>query len=234
MLKILKEDSDIGIYAVAFKFISAGILLPATFVDALFPALNKIHDPHYFRYVINKAFKYLSIIAIPIGLGTLVLAEPLIHFFYNEQYNQSILCLQILSWAMVLMFGNWITGYALISLRKDKIMIMIVSLTAVVNIIANYILIPRWSYIGASVATIISEIIIMTLELIFLFKYVQYKTELIPIIKIFLCAAIMALVLLLLRQNVFFVINALIGIGVFVFLLFITKTISLKELQINK
>jgi len=234
MLKLMKGNYDVGIYAVAFKLISAIIIIPAAFVNALFPSLSKIKEMNQFKRVIDKAFKYLLLFAIPFGCGTFMLADEIIGFFYNEEFARSAVCLKILVWALVLMFGNWITGHALFCLRKDVTMIGIVSITVILNILANSILIPRWSYVGASLGTVLSEIVIMVLELAFLFKYIGYRPHIFPIIKVIMCSLIMTGVIGILQTHVHFIFNALIGGVVFCVLALVARIVTMDELKLMK
>jgi O-antigen/teichoic acid export membrane protein len=231
LLKFMKGDHAVGIYTPASRVITMGILMPAALVNAVFPALNKIQDMELFKKLINMSCKYLFLVAIPLGVGLAILAKQFILFFYKAEYALSASCLQILVWALVLMFGNWVIGHALYALKKDKVMMGVVGITVAVNVLANLLLIPRWSFFGASIAAVLSEIVIITLELYFLFKFIRFKIELRPILKIMGCAMVMGAVIYGLHDHLYLWTTAAVGLAVFMALITLTRTVTIDEFK---
>jgi len=130
-------------------------------------------------------------LALPIAVGTTILADRIILLLYGAQYGNSIIALQILVWAIVFSFTGYVLEYVLISINRQDIDGMISGASAVINVILNLFLIPSFSYIGAATATIISSAIYFILYLYFIYKY-GYK---IPVHKIAIKPLIASLVM---------------------------------------
>jgi O-antigen/teichoic acid export membrane protein len=98
----------------------------------------------------------MVILIIPIAVGTTLLAEPIISFFYKDQFLPSISALQILVWSEVFVFIGVVNNHILIASNKQKIDFIFTSNSAVINVLLNLLLIPKYSFVGAAVATVIS------------------------------------------------------------------------------
>jgi O-antigen/teichoic acid export membrane protein len=191
LMRFLTTGKEVGIYALAARFVTMGVLVPAAVTSAIFPALNRIKDQELFGKVAGSAFKYLMVVAMPLAVGTTLVAREFILFFFDQAYAPSAGCLQIQIWALALMFGNWVTGYALYALSKNKIMTGVVAVAVVVKVGTVLLLVPVFSALGASVAMVLTEAVIMALELYLLRRYVRFRVSGLPLLKIALCAASM-------------------------------------------
>lgn len=162
MLSVMSGDAAVGWYAASYRLIDALILLPSVFMSIMFPVFSKFHvsSRDFLEFAFKKSFKLLTIIAIPIGIGTTILAEKIIVLIYGEQYISSVIALQILIWAGVLSFINYTPATYLSSINKQRTLMIFTCLGAILNIIFNFILIPLFSYNGAAIATVSSELFV--------------------------------------------------------------------------
>ncbi|KKG27046.1 hypothetical protein DU52_04910 [Methanosarcina mazei] len=160
MLSMLKGDADVGIYSAAYRLTDAFTFIPATFMVSLFPLMSKYHneskDKLIFSYL--KSFKFLFIIALPLAVGITLISDKIVILIYGNQFENSVQLLQILIWSTAIVFINYPLTQLLISTNKQKIFATSTAICAVLNIILNLILIPGYSYTGASVATVITQI----------------------------------------------------------------------------
>jgi O-antigen/teichoic acid export membrane protein len=69
------------------------------------------------------------------------------------------LALSILIWSAVFLFMNILFANLVISVGKEWVTVRISLIMALVNIVLNYLLIPNYSFVGASIATVITEIL---------------------------------------------------------------------------
>lgn len=161
MLSKMKGEAVVGWYGVAHKIIEAFMIIPGSFVVALFPLMSRYYkiaqESLIFAY--EKSFKYLFILGLPIAVSSTILANRIIHLFFGEVFNHSIIILQILIWAIPLIFITTLLGYILFSLGEQRKLIPFSISVTLLNVALNFLLIPKYSYIGASTATVISEIV---------------------------------------------------------------------------
>ena len=113
----------------------------------------------------NKSVKYLSLVTIPLSIATVYYASDIINIVYGNQYAQADTVLQILIWTVIFLFVNGACSLVLNASHKEVSVTKIYSIAALFNVILNLILIPNYNVFGASVATVLSEILILVLEL---------------------------------------------------------------------
>lgn len=161
MLSIMSGDAAVGLYSASYRLIDALGFIPIVLMSTMYPIFSKfyISSRDSLEFAFKKSFKLLTIIAIPIGIGTTILAERIILFIYRDvQYAPSAAALQILIWASVLSFINYTPSTYFSSTNRQRALMIFTCIGAVLNIFLNFMLIPRFSYDGAAIATVCSEL----------------------------------------------------------------------------
>lgn len=172
MLSKMSGDTAVGWYAASYRFIDALILIPSVFMSVMYPVFSKfyVNSKDFLEFTFKKSFKFLTIIAIPIGIGTTILAEKIILFIYDDRYIPSVITLQILIWASVLSFINYTPATYLSTTDKQRSLMIFTCLGAILNIILNFSLIPLFSYNGAAIATVFTELFVCILMVYYICK----------------------------------------------------------------
>lgn len=199
MLSLMKGDSVVGWYAASYRLIDALALLPAVLMSTMYPVFSKFYvsSRDSLEFAFKKSLKLLTIVSIPIGIGTTILAERIIILIYGVEYSHSVIALQILIWASVLSFINYTPATYFSSVNRQKTLMMFTFLGAILNIILNVILISRFSYSGAAVATVSTELVVGLLMVSNIHKIEKLSSLLTDVIfKSLVAGAIMAVFLL--------------------------------------
>jgi len=159
MLSLMKGDAAVGIYGVSYRLSEAITMIPSMLLYALFPVASRYHEESKPRFenLYSTALQFLLILAFPIGLSITLLARQLITALFSNEYSESAACLQVLIWAAAVMFMTMVLGNALVAANKQRFTMYFAMISAVLNIGLNALLIPRYSYIGASIATLVTE-----------------------------------------------------------------------------
>jgi len=175
MLSVMKGDEVVGWYNAAYRIVLVFMLIPAAVVNALFPVISR-----YFKTssedliaMYEKAFKYLVMTGLPIGVGVSFFAPGIILVVFGPSYNPAVPALQVLIWAGVLVFPTTLFGTVLASIDRQSLGMYSVGLCALMNILLNMIFIPRFSYLGASYATLITEGLGFMVQYWFLSKHLH-------------------------------------------------------------
>jgi len=162
MLSIMKGDVAVGWYNAAQRLPLMLLIFPTILNGVVFPKMSYFYkfSKIQLRDICLKYFKYMSITGIFVGLVTLFFAGKIINFVFGSEYLQSALALQIIIWSSVLILINSAFFRLLEASDKQITVTKITGCGGVLNIILNYLLIPKYSYIGASIATVASELLI--------------------------------------------------------------------------
>jgi len=173
MLSVMKGDAVVGWYAAAYNLVLGLKPIPLIFMGALLPLMSYYYasSKQSLKIAYEKAFKYLLILGLPLTVGTILNADKIILFLYGQEFSSSIIALQILAGDILLIFLYGSLGCLLISIDRQNLMATIAAFTAFVNVILNLILIPPLSYVGAAIATIVTETVLFVLYAYFISKH---------------------------------------------------------------
>ncbi|KKG56894.1 flippase [Methanosarcina mazei] len=160
MLSFLQNDEAVGLYNVPYRLIKVLLIIPAVSNIILFPLMSQYYvtSKEYLNQIVQKYFRFMGAIGIPIGVGTTLLADKIILTIFGNQYIDSIISLKILVWSSVFIFLSDPLARLLESSNKQSIVARITFICMVENIILNLIAIPKYSYVGASATTLITEL----------------------------------------------------------------------------
>lgn len=162
-----------------------------TIPTGLITALGTVMLPRMSNLFANKnkdiAMQYLSIsmqfscfFAIPFMFGILAIAPLFVPIYFGQGYDPCINMMELFS--VTILFISWanvIRTQFLIPSEKDKIYLGSVIVGAIVNVIANIILIPIYNATGAIIGTICAEFSVALLQTV----CVRYSLPVIKYIK---------------------------------------------------
>lgn len=97
VLGVVVTSTVVAYYVAADRIFWAIYLLYGTFINALFPYMSKNKDMQFFK----KISKYIVSISITISIFLCLTSKYLIYIFFSPKYHESILVLQILSFAFI-------------------------------------------------------------------------------------------------------------------------------------
>jgi O-antigen/teichoic acid export membrane protein len=159
ILALLRGHTEAGLYTAAYKPFEALLFLPVSMLNVVFPILatsRRGSDGHLVTAV-NRFYKGLFALGCPIGVGTFMLAGPLL-LLYSSAYAQSADALRILALGIPFMFIPSAFIGALNAIDRQLTFTWAALVSMVVNIGLNLALIPPFGYLGASWATILTEV----------------------------------------------------------------------------
>ena len=162
MLSLMKPAADVGIYRLPAKLLETLVFFPALLVELAMPSFSylafRAKDQFYAAYW--KIFNFLLAIAVPVVALLYFFAEEVVVILGGSEFAASAGPLRILSLVIGLVFLNNLNGKVLITLDLQKKGVIVYLSGAVLNIVLNFIFITKYSYIGASLTTLVTEVIV--------------------------------------------------------------------------
>jgi O-antigen/teichoic acid export membrane protein len=163
-------DQAAGLYRAAYNLIIPLTMVTATLCSAVFPYIsmnyNKRKDS--VQKIITESMTYLLMISLPIAVMFSFLSKDIILFLFKPEYEASKTILIIVGWFLPIAYVTNLYGHILGATNQQSFVLKITIVNALFNVIANLILIPKYSYIGASVVTVLTELlgfILLTIKL---------------------------------------------------------------------
>lgn len=223
MLSVMKGDSAVGLYSAAYNLVLAFEPIVFAFMSSVFPVMSRmfISSEDSLKVVYEKSCKYLLIIGLPICMGGMILSNRIILFLFGENFVGSIIALQILIWNCLLLCLYKPMLYLLCSINKQNQMALIGGMGALINIGLNLILIPRFSYVGAGITTIITEFLITAASWYAISKYLYRLSIHKIIIKPLIASITMSVIVYWLSQNILTNLPLLIISGAILYIFFL-------------
>ncbi len=238
MLSIMQGNEVVGWYSAAYRLMLITLFIPNAINTAVFPVMSRFYNSSRdsLTLIYERYFKYMLIIGIPMGFGTTLLSDKIILLIFGQGYTQSIPALQILIWTMVFTFIGAAFVQLLQSINKQLIITKISMLCVVINIILNLILIPKFSFIGASFATLITEIVLVGYVLLISYKLgygISHETVLKNLSKVLVATAVMSISIWYFRSLSLFPL-LFIGILIYFISLYLVKGVDEEDIFLIK
>ncbi|MDD3774138.1 MAG: flippase, partial [Patescibacteria group bacterium] len=176
ILSVIKPAYDVGIYGAAYNVFTNIIVVPGIFMNTIFPRYAELaHNRKSWIKFFDFSLFLLWLLALPIALFIFMFAPYIIKIVGGGQFVNSVLPLQILSFALIGAFAFTPFVYMAIALRRQKQIIFVAAIAVIVNVALNLILIPRYTYVGAATATLVSETLSFLVFAFVFFKYLKFK-----------------------------------------------------------
>jgi O-antigen/teichoic acid export membrane protein len=195
MLYPMQGEAAVGWYNTAYRLFMYVLFIPQILSTTLFPVMARLSasSKSSVKLAYEKFFKYMAMLGIPLGVGTTILAEKIIYVLFGSGYNNSVIALQILIWSAVFIFFSIPFGCLFNSLSMQRIGMKIAFVCSIFNVVSNLIMIPSFSYIGASITTVLTELLSFLLYF-YAGSHTEYglsRRMAIDIIKIMISSSIM-------------------------------------------
>ena len=194
-----------GIYNATYKLISVLTLFYSVYTAVIFPVMSKFfkNDKKLLITSYEKSIKYLMLCIIPIAVGTMFYSLDIIRLIYGPQYDNSAPVLSILIWTVCLLFISGASNTLLNASHKETTVTKIYAIAAVFNIVLNFFMIPYFSYNGAAITTVLSDVLIVILQFYVIYRigHKINKKLYSDLIKIAIGSGVLGIALYFLKLN---------------------------------
>lgn len=199
MLGFISGDEQVGFFTAGTKISHIGLMILTSSSTVLLPRCTNLlakGDDCGFTEVIRKSLNLTMGLALPLAMGLVMLASPITIIFCGEEYYSSIPIL-ILNAPVIIFLGLTNLMGIQILYPKDKINIVLwsVSIGALVNVVLNLVLIPKYNAFGAAIATFFAELAVLFVQIFMGKRFFPFTIKDIFNLKYIFATAIMAVTL---------------------------------------
>lgn len=179
MLGFMVDTTAVGLFTAASRLSHMTLGIVGALGTAMLPRLSNLiatGQKEKFDQLAQKAMQFVIVITLPMTIGLILTAPYLIRLFCGDTYTPAIITLQIIS-PIILAIGisNILGIQILYPQGQENKVIGSTALGAITNFILNIWLIPTYAQDGASIATVIAEIVV-TISMIFIGrKYIPIR-----------------------------------------------------------
>ncbi len=233
LLSIFRTQAEVGIYGAAYRVIDILSQTAMMIMGVMLPllAFNWSRNlKNEFKKYFQMSFDTMMLLAVPMMVGTIVLANKIVLFIFEKEFIASVLPLQILSLAVFGLYLGAVFGHTAVAINKQKQTMWIYISDAIITLVGYLIFIPMYGMYGAAGMTVFSELYAGIL-LFFTVRYytgetLQFKT----LGKIIFASLVMGATLWFLPQlNI--ILLVLLGILVYGTIIILIKVVSKETLK---
>ncbi|MFN3301473.1 MAG: flippase [Patescibacteria group bacterium] len=236
LVSYFSSDLAAGLFSAAFRIPSAILFLPAAFGASIFPvfsSLVKEGNKERLSSIFKKVFFYLTLIAIPITFGGIILGREIIHFIYGHDFIMAVTSFRILIAIILFTFLDFLFSSLLTAFDKQTQNTIARGVGLIVNIFLSFLLIPRLAHLGGAIALaigfttffIIQTILVLRIISINFFRLIK------KISPIIFSSLIMCLLVYLIKERVHLIFSIFFGLIFYFLTLYLSGGIKKEDLK---
>ena len=237
---IISNKSEVGFYEQAQKIINLCITIVTSLGIVMVPRMANTYingDKKQIETYVKNSLKFVYFLALPILVGINLVSAQFVPIFFGEGYERVIPLINVISPIILLIGISNVTGTQyLLPTKKQKKFTISVVLGAIFNFIFNIILINKYGAIGASIGTVIAELVVTVVQ-IYQIKEDFNIIEFIKPAKNNLIASIIMIIPILIIRNIIennvvsLILQISVGAIIYILVLIILKDDFIKNAQ---
>ena len=180
MLGLMKGDYEVGLYSIAVKITNLVCQLVNSILWVVLPQLTKLFIDEDFERIngmLRKIFQGFISLGFPCAVGSICLANEIVVVVGGQEYKNAATSLIILMVGFVfnLLGGSFLGNMILLPSNREAVFMNICTIATLINVILNFILIPKLGAVAASITTTFSYLVMLILCIITVDKRIQLK-----------------------------------------------------------
>jgi O-antigen/teichoic acid export membrane protein len=231
ILSKLQPEHVVGWYNVAYGLSRSLTYALAGFSVAMVPSLSRtfIHDAARVEIWYSRSIKFIALMALPIAVGGMLVAEPLVRALYTDEFLPAARALRIIIWDVPLLLFASFCGNMTTIVGEERSAARIYGASAAANILLNLLFIPRFGYLGASAVTVVTDLVAVVPFYVLLSRKLRLPKMYGALVRILLACLLMGLAVNgLARLNLWLAILG--GAGVYAGLVLVFRILDREEI----
>ncbi len=192
---LVENKAETGYYEQGQKVIRLLLTVVTSLGVVMVPRMASTYasgDNEKIKNYMKMSFKFVFFLAFPIMFGIMSISKAFVPVFFGPGYDKVVILINVISPILILMgMGNVLGTQYLLPTKKQKEYTISVAIGLGVNFILNYFLIKQYASIGASIATVLSELVIVIIQFQYIKKDISFKNLLEMAWKYFLSGLVM-------------------------------------------
>lgn len=167
--KIILDKAETGFYEQSQKIIRVLLTIVTSLGTVMVPRMASMFakgEKKKINEYMTKSFNYTYLLSFPIMFGLIAISKDFVPWFFGPGYDKVVVLINIISPIILLMgISNIIGMQYLLPTKRQKEFTMSVTIGVIVNFILNFIMIKLWKSVGACIATVVSQIVVDSIQL---------------------------------------------------------------------
>ncbi len=144
LMKQLLSTEAVGWYSASDRIFGTMLFVPTAFIGAAFPAMSRMFQDERdaLPLMMRRSFNLMVLLGVPIGLGLMVMAQPIVNLVYDDEFYNSGMILSVMGIVVLLMYLTTLMGRFLIANDRQNTWTKIMAVATVATFGLDFLLIP--------------------------------------------------------------------------------------------
>jgi O-antigen/teichoic acid export membrane protein len=230
---------DVGFYTLAFRTGSLAGLLPVAFAYVLLPVIAEQFgsgEMEKLKKIYLTSSRYLMMVALPLAIGGIALANPIITLFYGADYRPAVILFQVISLPIAISSLAGAGDAVIRGINRPGFIFKTKVIFAIINIGLSLWLIPKYGILGAAIASSVPLVLGLPVYVTFISKTVGATWPVRDTIKITTASLIMGVAVYILHSHLGAALSLALciplGVVIYVIAIFVLRVIRKQDLAI--
>lgn len=197
--------NEVGFYEQAQKVVRAALIIITalgTVMASRIAAIYAQNKKEEVQQYLKKSFNFVWFLGLPMMFGLIVIADKFVPWFYGSGFEPVTSILIATSPILIAIGLNNVVGVQyLIQVKKQNKFTIAVTIGAISNVIFNFIFIKLFNATGAAIASVISEIIILLVEIWYTKNEIDLKSIFEAFPKYFIATIVMSIMIFICERK---------------------------------
>jgi O-antigen/teichoic acid export membrane protein len=161
---------DAGLYGAVYLVLEQAHFVPISVLTTLAPMIAAAWpaDREKMLRVVRLAAEFLAIGSFGALAVAVIAAKPLTRLFFGPDFVDAAPALPVLGGAFVLICFGYLTGNLLLVLGLARRQVTVGLIALVANVVGNLLLVPRYGFMGAAWITLVTELVVVSVGLLYI------------------------------------------------------------------
>jgi O-antigen/teichoic acid export membrane protein len=193
MLGFMKTDADVGYYSAAVKIKTILVSIVTSASSVLLPRMTSYVESgkkEAFFKIAKKTMNLIFLVAVPFTVYFVLYAKEGVYFLSGDAYAGAIVPMQIIMPTLLLIgMSNLMGIQIMVPIGKELQVLYSEIAGAIVDLVINIALIPKYGAAGAAIGTLVAEAVVLLFQIftirdvaVPLLKAVRYKELIVSIV----------------------------------------------------
>jgi O-antigen/teichoic acid export membrane protein len=232
MLLSLQNATAVGIYVSGAKLGQLLVYLSKAFSDALYPVLSRqaaFRNLTALSASYQHSLKWLVVGVVPFLALAAIHSRGIMTLIYGARFSEAAIVFHIFAWRAALALATQLCGTTLFALGRQRLVFCATAASALLSVGLFILLIPRFSYTGAALATLAALVLEFSIQFSFIAGRLKFSFIGMVMAKLFLVG--LGLLLFFRADFLPLIPLSIMGGVIYLIALFLLRIVSREELE---
>jgi O-antigen/teichoic acid export membrane protein len=204
ILKLFSNDVQVGYYDQAMRIVKLILALVTSIGAVMLPNISAEFSKgnhEKILYYVEKVLRFVLFITIPMSFGLFSISSNFVQWFLGARFISVAALIKIICPIIIFIgLGSLFGVQILAGTNQNKRLTLTISCGAIVSLIVSLAFVPKYGMYGTSIATLLAEVTVTSIQFLFVKKYVKIRPIINSLCKYIFSGVIMVIIILVMDQ----------------------------------